>query len=249
MLEVNIECSQQNDKIKVNAVRTIGNILKLLTRENMENPAWVQMFEKSVKSLNQNLLNCGNVKVKWNCCYAFGSLMKNALFFEEKFRNKWQMIVFPSLCEIIRTSANFKVRIHATCSVTSPQNRSEFGVYFMNIWCTLLMALEQSNHLIDFNEYKHRDSLQEQLCTSLSHLINLMQPEDSIAMKNELVPLIDITKQNWNRVLNRLLPEKSLTILTACAKLNEMEKNTQVSEQRNALNLLNSCFKPIEQAF
>lgn len=91
-----------------------------------------------------------------------------------------------------------------------------------------------------------RDNLQEILCASISHLINLMFLEDAILMKNELFPLIDITKQNWNRVLNRLVPEKSASIINASAKLSEMESQAKNSEQKHAINIMNSCFKPIE---
>lgn len=156
MLQTSLGACQDNDKIKCNAARTVGNILKLLNKDMLENQTWLSLFEKSINQLNQNLLNCVNVKVKWNCCYAFGSLMKNSLFFEDRFRHKWQDIVFPSLCNTIKSSANFKVRIHATTSVTSPQKRVEFGGFFIEVWSTLLYALEQSNHLMDFNEYKHR---------------------------------------------------------------------------------------------
>ena len=117
----------------------------------------------------------------------------------------------------------------------------------MDVWSLLLEALEQSNHLIDFNEYKHRDSLQEQICFSIAHLINLMLIEDTLAMKNELFPLIDITKQNWERVLNRLLPEKSATLLSATRKLKEWDQsNAKSPEQKNALRILFACFHPVE---
>lgn len=249
MLEANLTETKNHEKVKVNAVRTIGQILQLITSENLAKPEWIQLFEKSVKTIDFNLLNSTMSKLKWNAAVSFGCLMKNQLFFEDKFRNKWQMIVFPSLCKIIRTSPNYKVRINATAAITTPQKRVEFGVYFNEIWCTLLMALEQSNHLIDFNEYKHRDNLQEQLCTSLSSLLLLLQPEDAIAMKNELVPMIDITKQNWNRVLNLLLPEKSSILLSVGAKLEKLKDDCLVPEQKNALAVISSCFKSAEQSF
>lgn len=246
MLETSLEACQDNDKIKCNAARTIGSILKLITKENLETVVWMNLFEKSIDHLNQNLLKCANVKVKWNCCYAIGSLMKNSIFFEDRYRHKWQHVIFPSLCQTIKNSENFKVRINATVSVTAPRTRFEFGSYFIEVWSTLLYALEQSNHLQDFNEYKHRDNLQEQLCASISHLINLMKHEDAIAMKNELFPLMDITKQNWNRVLNRLVPENSASIISASAKLTELELSAKNSEQKNAISIVNCCFKPIE---
>lgn len=200
-----------------------------------------------MKTLQQCLLTGNNVKVKWNVCYALGCMMKNLIVYDERLKPKWQDLVFPALCSIIKTSSNFKVRINAAISITTPAERQHYGQYFMDIWSLLLLALEQSNHLIDFNEYKHRDSLQEQICFSISHLINLMLMEDTVAMKNELFPLIDITKQNWERVLNRLLPEKSATLISATGKLKEWLQNKPKSpEQKNALQIMFSCFHPVE---
>lgn len=247
ILSVSLEASTDNDKVKCNAVRTIGHILKLLKQSHLENQAWINLFEKSVKVLQESLLTGNNVKTKWNVCYALGCMMKNSIIYDERLKQKWQDLVFPALSTIIKTSSNFKVRINAAVSITIPDQRTHYGQYFMDVWSLLLLALEQSNHLIDFNEYKHRDGLQEQICFSIAHLINLMLIEDSPAMKNELFPLIDITKQNWERVLNRLLPEKSAILISATGKLKEWhETKPKNQEQKNALQIMYSCFHPME---
>jgi peptidyl-tRNA hydrolase len=74
-----------------------------------------------------------------------------------------------------------------------------------------------------------------------------MRPDDIVAMKNELYPLMDITKQNWNRVFNRWLPECQDKILSACANLTALSKKCKSAEQKNAIEIFVSCFKPLEQ--
>lgn len=244
IFETTLDATTDNDRVKVNAVRTIGNLMTLLTSKQLKEDSWLKLFEKSVQSLHNLLLSCGNVKVKWNVCYSFSSLMKNSVFFEKGLKFKWQELVFPALCDTIKASPNFKVRINACAAFTIP-SRENFGGFFLNIWSCLLVALEQSNNLTDFNEYKHRDTLQDQLCSSICHVISVSTAEDVVQMKNEVFPLIDITKQNWNRVFNRWLPECQGKIFTAATNLKKIESKS--SEQRNSVEILISCFQPIEQ--
>ena len=240
-----MEASTDNDKVKCNAVRSIGNILKILKKSHLSNLVWVDLFEKSVKALQHSLITGNNVKVKWNTCYAFGCMMKNCYIYDDEFKSKWKDFVFPALCSAIKSSLNFKVKINAAISITIPDKRQNYGTYFKDIWSILLTALEGSNHLIDFNEYKHRDNLQEQLCFSIAHLIQLMVVEDASDMENCLYPLIDITKENWKRVLNRLLPEKSASMLAASEKLKAwMESKNKNGERNNSIRIMSSCFQP-----
>ena len=242
--ETSLEGTKDNDKVKVNAVRTIGNLLTLMTRDQLKEKIWQATFERSVQSLHNLLMNCGNVKVKWNACYSFSSLMKNKFFYEPSLKFKWQELAFPSLCTVIQSSPNFKVRINA-CAAFSIPSRDNFGTFFVDIWSVLLIALEQSNNLTDFNEYKHRDTLQDQLCSSMCHFIAIATVEDVVPMKNQVFPLIDITKQNWNRVFNRWLPECQGKVFNAIESLKNLALKT--TEQKNSIEILMSCFQPIEQ--
>lgn len=244
IFEISLEATSDNDRVKVNAVRTIGNLMTLLKVEHLSDPSWLKLFEKSVQSLHQLLLNCANVKVKWNVCYSFSLLMRNSIFFRTNLAFKWQELVFPALCSIIEVSPNFKVRINACAAFTIP-SRENFGGHFIKVWSCLLAALEQSNNLTDFNEYKHRDTLQDQLCLSICHVISIATADDLVQMKNEVFPLIDITKQNWNRVWNRWLPECQGKIITASNNLRSITCRT--SEQKNSVEILISCFLPVEQ--
>ena len=246
IFETSLEGTADNDRVKVNAVRTIGNLLTLLTSNHFKEATWLKLFEESVQNLHNLLINCGNVKVKWNVCYSFASLMKNSNCFDASLKFKWQELVFPSLCNTIRSSPNFKVRINASIAFTIP-SRENFSTFFLEIWSCLLVSLEQSNNLTDFNEYKHRDTLQDQLCSSICHLISVATADDVVQMKNEVFPLIDITKQNWNRVFNRWLPECQGKILSAAEKLKSIACKS--SEQKNSVEILVSCFQPTENLF
>jgi HEAT repeat-containing protein 6 len=249
IVETCLLAGKDNDRVKVNAVRTLGSSIILFSRNQLENQIWIDLFEKSIIMLNSQLINCSNVKVKWNICYAFSSMMKNTLIFEEDLVHKWRESVFKTLCNTIEASQNFKVRTKSCMALTTPVKRIDYNVHFTEIWACLLKALDQSNNLTDFNEYKHRDMLQDKICFSICHLMSLTIIEDIIHMKNALYPLIDVTKQNWNRVINRLPPEFQNSVLIACNVIKKIGTEAKNSEQRNSSNIIVACFEPVEQQF
>ncbi|KAL7049255.1 hypothetical protein ACKWTF_003643 [Chironomus riparius] len=246
IIETCLQSATDNDRVKVNAVRTLGNLIILLKESHFGSANWLDLFEKSIQVLNNQLATCNNVKVKWNVCYSFSSMMKNPLVFEAGIKVLWQESVFNALCSIIENSPNFKVRTNACLALTTPQNRKDYEKYFSTIWNCLLVALEQSNNLTDFNEYKHRDALQDQLCTAICHFLSLATIEDVIQMKNSLFPLMDVTKQNWNRVINRLPPEYHNQVINACNSIKNMESNCKNSKQNNSIGIILSCFQSVD---
>lgn len=247
IFETCLQGSSDNDRVKVNAIRTLGNLIILLKKAHFENPSWLGLFEKSIQTLNNQLINCNNVKVKWNVCYSFSSMMKNPLVFEDNIKSLWQQIIFNTLCSTIETSPNFKVRTNACLALMSPQNRQGYGKYYENIWSCLLTALDQSNNMTDFNEYKHRDALQDQLCSAICHLLNMATVDDTVAMKNSLFPLMDVTKQNWKRVVNRLPPEHHNNVINACNFILNLKDGCKNSEQKNSIQIILSCFQVAEE--
>ncbi|EAT38851.1 AAEL009289-PA [Aedes aegypti] len=240
ILEAAIVAAGDNDKVRCNSVRTVGNMLRMLKVEHFSQSVWVELCQKSVERLVQNILSSNNVKVKWNACYAIGNVMRNDLMFSEGSRIDWQKQIFPALCQIVINSNNFKVRINASAALSVINVRSHYGIYFVTVWSSLLKALEQSDNLVDYNEYKHRDNLQEQLCLSLSHFLRLASKEDLPAMAGELLPLFDAVQQNWDRVVNRILPEKSAKLMEAHVKLQESARNPEV---KSAVQMILKCFR------
>jgi HEAT repeat-containing protein 6 len=245
VFEMNIEAAADSDKVKSNVMRSLGNCLRLITDDLVQSPVFNQLAYQAIEKLVHNVTTGNNVKVKWNACYAIGNFMKNSILFSDGFRNKWQDLVFPALCKIIVLSPNFKVRTNAAAAMIVLTNRTDYGPHFNNIWSSMLAALEASDNLHDFNEYNHRDNLQEQLCVALSHFIELATMDDIVAMYNLLLPSLDITKQNWRRVTNtnRLLPEKSARMLSACKRLTEAEKLADIDKpKQKAIASMLLCF-------
>lgn len=180
-----------------------------------------------------------------------------------------QKIVFPTLCDVIVQCTNFKVRINGATALAVPTQRQYYGPYFVQIWTAMLAALQQANHLTDFNEYNHRDKLLDQvgsmlntaetlcclilildlqLCISLSHLIQNCTVDDIVELENTLMPYIDTTTQNWSRVINRMVPEKAVSLLATNLHLRELQKRANIpKEQIRALETLSLCFVSVTE--
>lgn len=71
--------------------------------------------------------------------------------------------MFKALTDLVIGFKNLKVRINAALALASPSSRNHYGRFFIPVWIALLKALEHSQHVDDFNEYKHRDNLIEQV--------------------------------------------------------------------------------------
>lgn len=82
--------------------------------------------------------------------------------------------LFTALLEALADCKNFKVRISAAVALASLRKRSKYGdgEMFIKVWVETLKALETSDELTDFTEFKHKENLQEQVSIRLHYLLN-----------------------------------------------------------------------------
>ncbi|XP_061388133.1 HEAT repeat-containing protein 6 [Musca vetustissima] len=231
MIKVSTTACSDNDKVRCNAVRTLGNLLRLLTEEHFKTENvqrdWRDLFEKSICKLTDCLRSSGNAKVKWNTCYAIGNIMRNHIIFKNGTVTdllSWQQTLYSALCHVIVNHTNFKVRTNATAAIMNISERSHFGSYFEKFWTSILEAIEQSHNLENFHEYNHRDNLQEQLCLALAHFVQISHKEDWPMLKRQLSQRVDIVRNTWTRVVLRMIPEKAAPLLSCTVILAERLK-------------------------
>lgn len=79
--------SDDVDKIRTNAARIHGNILRLVNAEHIESPKWQTLCLAALRRMCDQVRMDGgsqvkNVKVKWNVCHAIGAVMKNTIMFQ-----------------------------------------------------------------------------------------------------------------------------------------------------------------------
>lgn len=238
-----------HDKIQYNAVRSLGNLLRFfqlnatIISEKTDKPSWYETFKNSFNALLNCLKSSKNPKVKWNACYAISYILSHV---NESILSdlKVDSVLFPLLCKNIVHNSNFKVRIGVAYVICNIEARVYFGKSFETFWCALLQALEQSFQLDNYHEYNHRDNLQEQICLAIGHLLSCSTIDDLIMLKRCLQSYIENIRDAWIRVINRMIPEKSASLLNCILHLNEFNKQSDLNnEQMNAVQLLSDVFK------
>ncbi|KAF2895184.1 hypothetical protein ILUMI_10984 [Ignelater luminosus] len=241
LLQMTIKIANDNDKIRVNAVRALGNLLQLITREFINQTNFKDVVEKGIDALVKNATVGTNMKVRWNSCYAIGNILKNSSLYLSNDNKK--NVLFNSLMELVMSFRNFKVRINAAVALSCPTNREMYGQHFFEIWTSLLKALENTQNVEDFSEYNHRDHLVEQICISVGHMITLLTIEDLTHIHSSIILYLDIFKLQMHRVLERVVPEKSSILLVASNHLNELKSTTNLTlEQKETLQILHDVF-------
>ncbi|KAH8388755.1 hypothetical protein KR200_009591 [Drosophila serrata] len=224
-----------HDKVKANAVRSLGNLLQILQQQQVsENTESMQL---AMSKLLDCVRSAGSAKVKWNACHAIGNLVKHRAFFAT---NHLAGILFPALSQLVVQHANFKVRINATGVLLQVEMRQDFGSHFPLVWRSLLDALERSNALDNFEEYNHRDALQQQLCLAMAHLLMLAKASDLPAMREALEEdRLDEVRGTWRRVAFRIVPEQSAPLFTCSPLLEQrLQADATIPQQRSALGFI-----------
>lgn len=96
----------------------------------------------------------------------------------------WSGEAFSSLCSVVTSCKNFKVRIKSAAALAVPSQRSCYGdtEQFSSVWRSLATALENSEDTHDFLEYRYSASLRHTLSQALLHLLSVSQGQDMPAV-------------------------------------------------------------------
>ncbi|XP_054728893.1 HEAT repeat-containing protein 6 isoform X1 [Anastrepha obliqua] len=235
-----------NDKVRCNAVRSLGNLLRLLSEKHFCNLSDRTVINCSINKLIESIRSSGSSKVKWNSCYAVGNMLQNENIFLSTYTYKdlnWQSSLYSTLCHIIQSHTNYKVKINATTAIIHITKRKYFGEHYGIIWSTIIRAIEQSYNLQNFYEYNHRDQFQEKLCVVMCHIINLATFDDFPLLSRMLLQRAEVVKQTWIKVTTRMIPGKATPLLSSCSHLDELLRNRSILnlEQINAIKFVRDC--------
>ena len=96
----------------------------------------------------------------------------------------WSSDAFSSLCHVVTSCKNFKVRIKSAAALAVPSHRGCYGDMerFSCVWRSLAKALENSEDTNDFLEYRYSASLRHTLSQALLHLLSVSQQQDMPAL-------------------------------------------------------------------
>lgn len=162
LLKACLNGASDNDKMKMNCVRALGNLMQLINDKKLNNTDLILLCEDAMNVLLKNCTTGSNMKVRWNSCYALGNVLKNSTIYCIIKPITFELI-FNALMELVVNFRNFKVRINVALALSSPAKRDYYGQYFIPLWGALLKALENTQQIDDFMEYNHRDNLVDQV--------------------------------------------------------------------------------------
>ncbi|XP_060662673.1 HEAT repeat-containing protein 6 [Drosophila nasuta] len=231
LIEAAVAACSDHDKVRANAVRALGNLLRLLPSAEHE------LMLRAMSKLLDCVRAAGSAKVKWNACYALGNLVRNRSLFASS--GSLAGTLFTTLGQLIVQHANFKVRINATAVLLQIEHRADFGQHYAGMWAALVAATERSNALDTFVEYNHRDGLQQQLCLAMAHMLARARPDDLLTCRQAMESQLEAISGTWRRVAYRILPEQATALFNCGSMLQQrFAANALTGEQRNALTFL-----------
>lgn len=178
LMEVALKASQDNDRVRSNGVRALGNLLRYFHSRHLEKPQFQEIVGTAVDSLVKCASSGGNMKVRWNACYALGNMLHNTSL--DVTSAPWRGKVFNTLGHLTKDCKNFKVRINAAAALSVPTDRKGYGTpqELSFLWQQLVDGLENIQSSMDFIEYQHHDHLVEQICATMLHLASLLRQDD-----------------------------------------------------------------------
>ncbi|XP_034057888.1 LOW QUALITY PROTEIN: HEAT repeat-containing protein 6 [Gymnodraco acuticeps] len=186
MLQAANRASADKDRVKSNSVRALGNLLHFLRETQLTRSAFQQPLEDAVRALVKTVQSEATMKVRWNACYALGNAFRNpALPLDSA---PWSCDAFSSLCHVVTSCKNFKVRIKSAAALAIPAKRVCYGdsARFSCVWRSLATALENSEDTNDFLEFRYSASLRHTLSQALLHLLSVSEPQDMAGLGESL---------------------------------------------------------------
>ncbi|KAJ8873284.1 hypothetical protein PR048_026918 [Dryococelus australis] len=190
LIECSITAAKDNEKVRCNAVRALGNLLQIMRSDTLEMTTVRELMSQAVHSLVRNATSGTNMKVRWNACYAMGNLLRNQAMYEAT----WQEEVFSALTQLVVDSRNFKVRTSAALALGVPGSRTAYAHHYLATWMALLQGLAHSDCAQAFSEFQHRDQLLDQVSAHSCKLPHLLVIDQFLYCENLKKMLFKIMK-------------------------------------------------------
>lgn len=196
LVEIALRLAKDGEKVKSNAVRALGYLLRFIRFNNHSDtvddqsnsvlcgdPVWLERMVHALMSC----VTTGNVKVQWNVCHALSNLfMNDTLRLPDM---PWASSVYSILLLLLRDSNNYKIRMHAAVALAVPVSRLDYGSSFPDVVRGIEHVLESlsSNSLSSPSNFKHRGNLEKQVTFTALHLFSFVSPKDDQSLRDFLI--------------------------------------------------------------
>jgi len=245
--EAAIAASGDHEKVRANGIRALGHLLKK-SNTSTSTLAWLS---DAISCLKDSLQN-GGAKVRWNACYAIGSLASNTSLREQVMLNESTL---PSLLQLlihlIDENPNFKVQMQAASAIDNFSQKTFFKeTYFpaISVVARRLQVLQGGSRMAildvngfnptsndeliqpvlepSFANYKYHEALKEQLESTLLHLLSLLDgPCFEFCTFLEPVLLFAWIKRRVDQP--PITPDRRMLLFTVLGNLRNFESGRQ----------------------
>ncbi|CAO3628299.1 unnamed protein product [Cunninghamella blakesleeana] len=186
------QASLDNDKLRSNAVRAIGSLLRITPRNFLDNRHSIQLVREVISSLAKNI-ETGSLKTRWNACHAASNLLLNPIFpigyieplssssSSLKQQYGWTSTLYNSLIKALTKCNNYKVRINACLALATPKQIHFYGDCMQPIFQAILSTwhnCHDPNRSIEYQELKYHEQLKDQLKDAFKHFYDWVPKED-----------------------------------------------------------------------
>uniref|UniRef100_A0A6V7IXR0 HEAT repeat-containing protein 6 n=1 Tax=Bracon brevicornis TaxID=1563983 RepID=A0A6V7IXR0_9HYME len=234
LYKASVKAAKDNNKVKCNALRAVGNVLYLSHRRKV-----LGDVSEAIDVLIASATHGNDMKVRWNACRALGLAISQEP--DEIFPQNWTDKIIPPLCDLICHSSNFKVRTNAAWALASCKS---YGKYVPFLWKSIVIALENSQHVPNFVEYTHRESLVQQLCLTLGHVAARTDPSDLQILWPDIKDHVDEIEVHMKHFQERVLPEKTDDFVRAKLILKNYAQTMSLhSNERFIADVLGNLFE------
>jgi len=176
-----VRATRDNDKVRANAVRALGNFLRFAPAELLR--AHDELVSSVFVTLMQHTTE-GSVKVRWNACYALGNAFHNqamqhvTVSLQSRVGTPFSEQIAASLAHVLCSATNFKVRINAASALSQMRARVAYGQKFAAVWRAVVEAVVSLDANQDPASYQYKNTLQDQLLATLQHIIAVTTDDD-----------------------------------------------------------------------
>ncbi|ORY99820.1 armadillo-type protein, partial [Absidia repens] len=190
ILSTATSASLDNDKLRSNAVRAMGSLLRITPFDYFQDRHGMLLLRDAMVGLVKNIEN-GSLKTRWNACHAASNILKNDAFpmgflhqgqgqqsdydengerygkqLQQQQEYTWTATVYCALIHAVTKCKNYKVRINACLALATPHRRSLYGRHLQTIFQAILSTwhtCHDPNITADFQEYKYQEQLNHQV--------------------------------------------------------------------------------------
>jgi len=186
-----IAASRDHEKVRANGIRALGHLFRETHFSGFQpNVEWLN---GAVECLQASLQD-GSAKVKWNACYATGSLASNSGLRQIVSLNGTLPLLVGLLVHLINENPNFKVQMQAAAAMENiPESH-----FFKEAFLLAISAVARRLHILQdgsqeglpeadadteliqptvdasFPNFKYHEGLKRQLESTLMHLLSLL---------------------------------------------------------------------------